>query len=79
MIVLALVVAGAEASCFRLGVDRFPSWMLPTLSIRPPHLPGASPEEVEAGVAQRIEEAVNAVEGIEELRSISGLGSFSSL
>ena len=73
MIVLALVVAGA-ASYFRLGVDRFPSVDLPTLSIRTT-LPGASPEEVEAGVAQRIEEAVNAVEGIEELRSISGLGS----
>jgi hydrophobic/amphiphilic exporter-1 (mainly G- bacteria), HAE1 family len=73
MIVLALVVAGA-ASYYRLGVDRFPSADLPTLSIRTT-LPGASPEEVEAGVSQRIEEAVNAVEGIEELRSISGLGS----
>ena len=73
MIVLALVVAGA-ASYFRLGVDRFPSVDLPTLTVRTT-LPGASPEEVEAGVSQRIEEAVNAVEGIEELRSISGLGS----
>jgi hydrophobic/amphiphilic exporter-1 (mainly G- bacteria), HAE1 family len=73
MIVLGLVVAGA-ASYFRLGVDRFPSVDLPTLSIRTT-LPGASPEEVEAEIAQRIEEAVNSVEGIEELRSISGQGS----
>ena len=73
MIVLALVVAGA-ASYFRLGVDRFPSVDLPTLSIRTT-LPGASPEEVEAEIAQRLEEAVNSVEGIEELRSISGQGS----
>jgi HAE1 family hydrophobic/amphiphilic exporter-1 len=73
MIILALVVAGA-ASYFRLGVDRFPSVDLPTLSIRTT-LPGASPEEVEAEIAQRIEEAVNSVEGIEELRSISGQGS----
>jgi hydrophobic/amphiphilic exporter-1 (mainly G- bacteria), HAE1 family len=73
MIVMALVVAGA-ASYFRLGVDRFPSVDLPTLSIRTT-LPGASPEEVEAEIAQRIEEAVNSVEGIEELRSISGQGS----
>jgi HAE1 family hydrophobic/amphiphilic exporter-1 len=73
MIVLALVVAGA-ASYFRLGVDRFPSVDLPTLSIRTT-LPGASPEEVEIEIAQRIEEAVNSVEGIEELRSISGQGS----
>lgn len=73
MIIMTLVVAGA-ASYFRLGVDRFPSVDLPTLSIRT-HLPGASPEEVEIEIAQRIEEAVNSVEGIEELRSISGQGS----
>ena len=38
-------------------------------------LPGASPEEMETQVSQRIEEAVNTVEGINELRSISGQGS----
>ena len=45
MIILALVVVGA-ASYFRLGVDRFPSVDLPTVSVRTT-LPGASPEEVE--------------------------------
>lgn len=73
MIILALVVVGA-ASYFRLGVDRFPSVDLPTVSVRT-SLPGASPEEVESVVSQRIEEAVNTVEGIAELRSISGQGS----
>ena len=72
MIVLALVVVGA-ASYFRLGVDRFPSVDLPTVNVRTT-LPGASPEEVEIEVSQRIEEAVNTVEGIDELRSISGSG-----
>jgi multidrug efflux pump subunit AcrB len=37
-------------------------------------LPGASAEEIETQVSQRIEEAVNTVEGINELRSISGQG-----
>jgi HAE1 family hydrophobic/amphiphilic exporter-1 len=37
-------------------------------------LPGASPEEIETQVSQRLEEAVNTVEGINELRSISGQG-----
>ena len=37
-------------------------------------LPGASPEEIEAAVSQPIEEVVNTVEGINELRSISGPG-----
>ena len=73
MIILALVVVGA-ASYGRLGVDRFPSVDLPTVSIRT-NLPGASTEEMETEVSQKIEEAVNTVEGIEELRSVSSSGS----
>ncbi len=73
MIILALAVVGA-ASYTRLGVDRFPSVDLPTVTIRTT-LPGASAEEVETEVTQPIEEVVNTVEGIDELRSISGPGS----
>jgi len=73
MIILALVVVGA-ASYSRLGVDRFPSVDLPTVTVRT-NLPGASTEEMETEVSQKIEEAVNTVEGIEELRSVSGPGS----
>jgi HAE1 family hydrophobic/amphiphilic exporter-1 len=72
MIVMALVVVGASGY-FKLGVDRFPSVDLPTVSVRTT-LRGASPEEVEAEVSQPIEEVVNTVEGISELRSISGAG-----
>ena len=39
-----------------------------------PVLPGAAPEEVESLVTQQIEEVVNTVDGINELRSISGQG-----
>jgi HAE1 family hydrophobic/amphiphilic exporter-1 len=72
MIILALVVVGA-ASYFKLGVDRFPRVDLPTVSVRT-DLPGASTEEVETQVSQKIEEVVNTTEGITELRSISGAG-----
>ena len=72
MIILALVVVGAT-SYFRLGVDRFPFVDLPVVSVRT-SLPGASPEEVETVLSQPIEEVVNTVEGIDELRSISGQG-----
>src|SRR3989304_866497 len=72
MLILALVVVGA-ASYVRLGVDLFPSVALPTVTVRP-QLPGASTEEVETEISKRIEEAVNTVEGIDELRSISGPG-----
>jgi hydrophobe/amphiphile efflux-1 (HAE1) family protein len=73
MIVLSLVVVGA-AGFFKLGVDRFPSVDVPTVSVRV-GLPGAAPEEVESLVTQPIEEVVNTVDGISELRSVSGQGS----
>src|SRR6187401_676087 len=73
MVILALVVVGTH-SYFRLGVDRFPAVDLPTVSVRTT-LPGASPEEAESLVSDVIEEAVNTVEGIRELRSISAQNS----
>src|SRR6185369_1863902 len=73
IIVLSLVVVGS-ASYFKLGVDRFPSVDLPTVSVRT-QLPGASPEEMETLVSQQIEEVVNTVDGIDNLRSVSVQGS----
>lgn len=72
MIVLSLVVVGV-AGFFKLGVDRFPSVDLPTVSVRI-GLPGGSPEEVESLITQQVEEVVNTVDGISELRSVSGQG-----
>ena len=73
MLIAAIVVIGSVAFT-KLGVDRLPSIDLPTVNVRTT-LPGASPEEVESQVSRIIEEAVNTIEGIEELRSISGAGS----
>ncbi len=73
MIVLTLVVLGA-ASYLRLNVDRFPSVDLPTVRINV-RLSGAAPEEMESQVSQPIEESVNTIQGIKELRSVSGAGS----
>jgi HAE1 family hydrophobic/amphiphilic exporter-1 len=72
MLILALVVIGL-ASYFRLGVDRYPSVDLPTVRVLT-RLPGASPEEVESQVSQRLEDAINTIEGIDQLWSISGNG-----
>ena len=69
MMILALVVVGAS-SYFRLGVDRFPAMDVPTVAVRT-ILPGAGPEEMETLVSDIVEEAVNTVEGIRELRSVS--------
>jgi hydrophobic/amphiphilic exporter-1 (mainly G- bacteria), HAE1 family len=73
MLILALVVIGT-ASYLKLGVDRFPSVDLPTVRILTT-LSGASPEEMESQVSRPLEDAINTVEGISQLWSISGLGS----
>jgi HAE1 family hydrophobic/amphiphilic exporter-1 len=72
MLILALCVVGG-VSWFRLAVDRYPSVDVPSVRVQT-RLPGASPEEVETEVSERLEEAVNTVAGVEQLRSISGSG-----
>jgi HAE1 family hydrophobic/amphiphilic exporter-1 len=72
MLVMALIVVGAF-SYFKLGVDLFPKIDLPTVTITT-RLDGASPEEVETQVTKRIEEAVNTIAGVDELRSVSAEG-----
>ncbi|MCX7625820.1 MAG: efflux RND transporter permease subunit, partial [Candidatus Sumerlaeaceae bacterium] len=54
----------------RLGVDLFPNVDFPIITVITT-LPGAAPEEVESEVTDKIEEAVNTISGIDELRSIS--------
>ncbi len=57
----------------RLGVDRFPKVDLPIITVITA-LPGSAPEEVETEITDTIEEAVNTISGIDELRSISSEG-----
>lgn len=72
MLIMALVVLGID-SYLRLGVDFFPKVEFPFVTITTV-LPGAAPEEVESQVTKRIEEAVNTISGIDELRSTSNEG-----
>jgi hydrophobic/amphiphilic exporter-1 (mainly G- bacteria), HAE1 family len=52
----------------RLGVDLFPKVDIPTVMVTT-YLPGAAPEETEARVTKPLEEAINTVSGIDEMRS----------
>ncbi len=72
MLIAALVVAGLVAFP-KLGVDRYPSMDMPTITVRTAY-PGAASVEVEAEVSQVLEDAVATVAGIDELRSISSDG-----
>src|SRR6516164_7009209 len=69
MIVLALTVVGMF-SYFGLNVDLLPKVDLPTVSISVSN-PGAAAEDVETEITKRIEDAVNTISGIEDLRSTS--------
>lgn len=69
MLVMSLVVVGLF-SFFSLGVDLFPKVDFPTITVMVVN-PGASPEEMETEVTEKIEEAVNTISGIDELRSSS--------
>ena len=69
MLVMSLVVVGAY-SFFSLGVDLFPKVDFPTVTVMVLN-PGSSPQEIETEITEKIEEAVNTISGIEELRSSS--------
>ena len=69
MMSLALVVVGL-ISYQRLGVDLLPSVERPQVTVFTA-LPGAGPEEIESAVTQPIEEQLNTIAGIEEMRSVN--------
>jgi HAE1 family hydrophobic/amphiphilic exporter-1 len=72
MMSLALVVVGL-LSYRRLGVDLLPAVEQPQVTVFTA-LPGAGPEEIESAVTQPIEERLNTIAGIEEMRSINREG-----
>src|SRR3954447_227306 len=71
LIVFPLVVG--VISYFKMGVDLFPNVDLPIITVTATR-PGTSVEEMETGVTKRIEDAVNTVSGIDELRSTTKEG-----
>jgi len=72
VLILSFTVIGAF-SFMRLGVDQFPKVDFPTVIITTVQ-PGAAPEQIETEVTDKIEEAVNTISGIDELRSTSSEG-----
>jgi hydrophobe/amphiphile efflux-1 (HAE1) family protein len=72
--VLSLVILVVGSVFYKqLGVDQFPKIDLPMVMVVT-RLPGASPEDVETDVTDKIEGAVNTISAIEELRSNSSEG-----
>src|SRR5215469_1118310 len=72
MLILSLVVVGAF-SYIGLGVDQFPNIDIPTVSVSVSN-PGASPEEIETEITKKVEDAVNTIAQVDEIRSTSSEG-----
>src|SRR4051812_14252582 len=72
VLILSLTVIGVF-SFSRLGVDRFPKIDFPTITVTTIQ-PGAAPEQIETEITDKIEEGVNTISGIDDLRSISSEG-----
>jgi len=72
VLILVLVVFGVFGYT-KLGLDRFPKVDFPMITVTT-RMPGSAPEEIETEITDKIEEAVNTVNGIEELRSASSEG-----
>ncbi len=72
MLILSLVVVGIF-SYFSLGVDLFPKVDIPTVVVIVAN-PGASPEEVETEITKKVEDAVNTISQVDEVRSTSSEG-----
>src|SRR5579863_399651 len=72
MLILSLVVIGVF-SYFSLGVDLFPKIDIPTVQIVVSD-PGASPEEVETEITKKVEDSVNTISQVDEVRSTSSEG-----
>ena len=69
MLILSLTVVGLF-SYNSLGVDLFPKIDLPTITVTVVN-PGASPQEIETEITDKVEGAVNTISAIDELRSTS--------
>jgi HAE1 family hydrophobic/amphiphilic exporter-1 len=76
MVMVGLVVLGIF-SYKELATDLFPNVDLPVVSVRTAY-PGVSPETVETEVTKRIEEAINPIEGVRHISSVTTEG-FSSV
>jgi len=77
-LVMLVIVVGGLGSLFTIKQELFPEFSLDTVVVSVPYL-GAAPEEVEEGVVRRIEEAIQGVDGIKEIRASAreGMGQVS--
>lgn len=72
-LLMILLLAGGFIMLFNIKQEVFPAFEMDIVNISVAY-PGASPEEVEKGIVQSIEEAVRGINGIEKVTSTAGEG-----
>ena len=73
-LLMAFIMVSGLIGMFNVRGETFPELELDIVSIQVPYL-GAAPEEVEEGVNIRIEEAIQGIDGIEQITSTANEGS----
>ncbi len=73
LLMFFIVGMGLYSVTHRIPLEVFPNFELEYVSINVPYR-GATPEEAEEGVVQRVEEAIHDLEGIKEINSIASEG-----
>ena len=73
-LLMAFLMVAGLIGLFNIRGETFPELELDMVSIQVPYL-GAAPEEVEQGVSIRIEEAIQGIDGIEQITSTANEGS----
>lgn len=71
-ILVAVLLMGAF-SAMNLRREVFPQFELEIILVSVPY-PGASPDEVEIGICQKVEEAIRSVDGIKKVTSVAAEG-----
>jgi multidrug efflux pump subunit AcrB len=72
-LLMVVVMAGGLVAATTIKREVFPEFSLDIITVTVPYL-GAAPEEVEAGVCVRIEEALQGLDGIKRVTSIAAEG-----
>jgi multidrug efflux pump subunit AcrB len=73
-LLMLVVIVGGLASIDAIPKEVFPTFSSETIIITVPY-PGSSPEEVEEGIVLKVEEVIQDIAGIDEIRSIAREGS----
>jgi multidrug efflux pump subunit AcrB len=72
-LLLILIVLAGFSAVLTMPQKSFPDIDVPIVTVSIPYL-GAAPEEVEQGVCIRVEEELDGIEGVKEIRSVANEG-----